>query len=113
MREAGQDQPPLYLTLPGQDVSMKTSLRVERRLGSVAHNHRPRLMLAAAIGDCVHVAGLHVVIRIAREAGFETIMLGPAVAPERVVDAIREHDPEVGRAACRERREGAAGDAAS
>ncbi len=74
---------------------MKTSLRVERRLGSVAHNHRPRLMLAAAIGDCVHVAGLHAVIRIAREAGFETIMLGPAVAPERVVDAIREHDPDL------------------
>ncbi|BAS28872.1 methionine synthase [Limnochorda pilosa] len=52
-------------------------------------------MLAAAIGDCVHVAGLHAVLRIARAAGYRTVMLGPAVAPERVVDAIREHDPDV------------------
>lgn len=56
---------------------------------------RPRLMVAAAIGDCVHVAGLHAVLRIAQATGFRTVMLGPAVAPERVVEAIREHDPDV------------------
>jgi methylmalonyl-CoA mutase cobalamin-binding subunit len=49
-------------------------------------------ILGAAIGTCVHVAGLHHFLKLAEAEGFETISLGPAVSVERLVQAIlREH----------------------
>lgn len=52
-------------------------------------------VLAASIGDCVHVAGVHAFLEMARSVGHETIFLGPAVSVPRVVAAVREHHPDV------------------
>ncbi|MBE3583930.1 MAG: cobalamin B12-binding domain-containing protein [Limnochordaceae bacterium] len=52
-------------------------------------------MVAAALGDCVHVAGLHAVLQTARQFGWQCIMLGPAVSPERVVAAVKAENPEM------------------
>ncbi len=40
---------------------------------------RERLILGAAIGDCVHVAGVVNFLNLAEQVGFRTVMLGPAV----------------------------------
>ncbi|MGD8240448.1 MAG: cobalamin B12-binding domain-containing protein [Armatimonadota bacterium] len=52
-------------------------------------------ILAAAIGDCVHVAGLHAFLRLANAAGYETRFLGPAVSPETLTEEVRQHRPEI------------------
>jgi len=36
-----------------------------------------KTVVAAALGECVHVAGVMKFIRIAEEAGWRTIFLGP------------------------------------
>ncbi|MBE3599346.1 MAG: cobalamin B12-binding domain-containing protein [Limnochordaceae bacterium] len=52
-------------------------------------------MLAAAVGECVHVAGVYRFTQIAQEAGFTVHFLGPAVKVERLLEAIRTQRPEV------------------
>ena len=52
-------------------------------------------VLGAAIGECIHVAGLLSFLRLAEGAGFETVFLGPAVPVADVVGQIREHSPEL------------------
>src|SRR5512133_667782 len=50
-----------------------------------------KTVVAAALGECVHVAGVMSFLRLAEEAGWRTVFLGPAVPVERVVEAAREH----------------------
>ncbi|MFO7173007.1 MAG: methionine synthase [Bacillota bacterium] len=56
---------------------------------------RDRLILGAAIGDCVHVAGVVNFLRLAEEVGFQTVMLGPAVPVADLIAAIGRYDPRV------------------
>ncbi|MGA2491199.1 MAG: cobalamin B12-binding domain-containing protein, partial [Anaerolineales bacterium] len=56
-----------------------------------------KVVLAAALGECVHVAGISNFLRLAEAAGWETIFLGPAVPIERVLEsAIKEKADLVG-----------------
>ncbi|OJX38809.1 MAG: methionine synthase [Chloroflexi bacterium 44-23] len=50
-----------------------------------------KTVVAAALGECVHVAGISNFLRLAETAGWETIFLGPAVPIESVLQAAREH----------------------
>ncbi len=50
-----------------------------------------KTVVAAALGECVHVAGVVNFLRLAEQAGWETVFLGPAVPVERVLAAAREH----------------------
>ncbi len=50
-------------------------------------------IIGAAIGDCVHVAGVYNFLRLAEAQGYETAFLGPAVSLARLVDAIKAEDP--------------------
>lgn len=52
-------------------------------------------ILGAAMGDCVHVAGLYNFLRLAEEQGYHTEFLGPAVELEQIVRAIREQRPDL------------------
>jgi hypothetical protein len=52
-----------------------------------------RLILGAAIGDCVHVAGVVNFLNLAEQLGYETVCLGPAVAIDELLDHIDTHDP--------------------
>lgn len=56
---------------------------------------RERLILGAAIGECVHVAGVVNFLNLAEELGFETIMLGPAVPVSELLAAVDRYDPQV------------------
>lgn len=51
-------------------------------------------ILGAALGNCVHVAGVQAFLDIARTLGNDTIFLGPAVPVKRLVKSIKEHDPD-------------------
>jgi len=47
-------------------------------------------VVAGALGECVHVAGVVNFLRLAESAGWRTVFLGPAVSTERFLDAVRE-----------------------
>ena len=52
-------------------------------------------VLAAALGNCVHVAGIQAFLDMARGEGYETVFLGPAVPVDKFVAAIREQNPDL------------------
>ncbi|MGY5875698.1 MAG: methionine synthase [Candidatus Thorarchaeota archaeon] len=52
-------------------------------------------ILGAAIGTCVHVAGVYRFLRIAEENGHDTLYLGPAVSLEKLFMKIEEYGPDV------------------
>ena len=54
-----------------------------------------RLILAAAIGECIHVAGLLSFLKLAEDAGHEAVFLGPAVGVGTVVEQIRRRGPGI------------------
>lgn len=51
------------------------------------------LILGAAIGDCVHVAGVVNFLNLAEKLGYQTICLGPAIGVDELLDRIAFHDP--------------------
>ncbi len=56
-----------------------------------------KTVIAAALGECVHVAGISNFLRLAEAAGWRTVFLGPAVPIEQVLEAARrEHADLVG-----------------
>jgi methylmalonyl-CoA mutase cobalamin-binding subunit len=59
--------------------------------------HTKKTVVAAALGECVHVAGITKFLRLAEEAGWRTIFLGPSVPiPEVIRSAERENADLVG-----------------
>lgn len=52
-------------------------------------------ILAGALGNCVHVAGVVSILRQAEELGYETVFLGSAVPVDEFIEAIHEHDPDI------------------
>lgn len=52
-------------------------------------------VVAASIGDCVHVAGVTRFLSIAEDQGYETYFTGPATDLETFVDAIVARQPDV------------------
>ncbi len=52
-------------------------------------------VVAASVGDCVHVAGVTRFLNIAEDQGYETYFTGPATDLETFMDAIVVHQPEV------------------
>jgi methylmalonyl-CoA mutase cobalamin-binding subunit len=56
-----------------------------------------KVVVAAALGECVHVAGISHFLRLAEAAGWKTVFLGPAVPVETVLEAaIQEKADLVG-----------------
>ncbi len=58
-------------------------------------NRTEPTVIAGALGNCVHVAGVLSFLNLARSAGYKTIFLGPAVSVEKFAAAVAEHDPEL------------------
>jgi hypothetical protein len=52
-------------------------------------------ILGAAIGDCVHVAGVVNFLNLAEQVGYETICLGPAIGVDELLDQVERHDPAI------------------
>ncbi len=56
---------------------------------------KKKRILLAAIGSCVHTAGVLNFVTLAEKAGYGTRFLGPAVALDDLVAAIREYRPDI------------------
>ncbi len=54
-----------------------------------------KTVIAAALGECVHVAGISNFLQLAEAAGWRTVFLGPAVAPEAVLEAARREKADL------------------
>lgn len=54
-----------------------------------------RKVLAGALGEDAHVAGVASFLRLAEEVGWQTVYLGPAVSIEHFLSAIRHHNPDL------------------
>ncbi len=52
-------------------------------------------IMAGALGDCVHVAGVSRFLTIAEQQGHETLFTGPATDIESFVDLIHQYNPDV------------------
>lgn len=52
-------------------------------------------VLGAAIGSCVHVAGVVNFLRLAEDLGYKTVFLGPANPVSKVIQNIEKHEPEI------------------
>ncbi len=50
-------------------------------------DNRQKTVVAGALGECVHVAGVLNFLRLAEAAGWRTVFLGPAVPIEEFVRA--------------------------
>ncbi len=48
-----------------------------------------KIVIAGALGECVHVAGVSSFLRLAESAGWQTVFLGPAVSIEKFLEAIQ------------------------
>ncbi len=54
-----------------------------------------KTVIAAALGECVHVAGVVNFLRLAESAGWRTVFLGPAVSVEEVIAAARREQADL------------------
>ncbi len=54
-----------------------------------------KTVVAGAIGECVHVAGVSNFLRLAENAGWRTVFLGPAVPPEEFIAAARREKADL------------------
>lgn len=52
-------------------------------------------LITAAIGSCVHVAGVFKFTQMAEQEGYNTTYMGAAVPLERLIDAIKEIQPNI------------------
>ncbi len=55
----------------------------------------PKTIVAGALGECVHVAGVMNFLRLAEAAGWRTIFLGPAVPVDKFLNAIRREKADL------------------
>src|SRR5215207_4591884 len=56
---------------------------------------RMKTVVAGALGECVHVAGVMNFLRLAEAAGWRTVFLGPAVPVEELVAAARREQADL------------------
>lgn len=54
-----------------------------------------KTVVAGALGECVHVAGVMKFLRLAEQAGWRTIFLGPAVSIEDFLKAVKRENADL------------------
>ena len=54
-----------------------------------------KTVVAGALGECVHVAGVSNFLRLAESAGWRTVFLGPAVPVETFLEATRRENADL------------------
>lgn len=52
-------------------------------------------VVAAALGECVHVAGVMNFLRLAETCGWRTVFLGPAVSVDAVLEAAQREGADL------------------
>ncbi|MCW5875372.1 MAG: methionine synthase [Anaerolineales bacterium] len=56
---------------------------------------KQKTVVAGALGECVHVAGVSNFLRLAQQAGWRTVFLGPAVPIERMLEVARNEQADL------------------
>jgi len=56
---------------------------------------KKKFILAASIGQCVHVAGSYNFMQIAKQLGYKTLFMGPATPIMNIITKIKEKQPEI------------------
>lgn len=56
---------------------------------------KQKTVVAGALGECVHVAGVTNFLRLAESAGWRTIFLGPSVPIEEVIETAKRENAEM------------------
>jgi methanogenic corrinoid protein MtbC1 len=51
-----------------------------------------KTIVAAAIGECVHVAGVSNFLRLAEQVGWRVIFLGPATPIQKIIDVAKKEN---------------------
>jgi methylmalonyl-CoA mutase cobalamin-binding subunit len=54
-----------------------------------------KTIVAAAMGECVHVAGVDRFLRLAESQGWRTVFLGPAVPVEKILEVARAEEADL------------------
>lgn len=54
-----------------------------------------KTVIAAALGECVHVAGISNFLNLAERAGWKTVFLGPAVSIEKVMETAKKEKADL------------------
>ena len=54
-----------------------------------------KTVVAGALGECVHVAGVSNFLRLAKQAGWRTVFIGPAVPVERFLEVALEVEADL------------------
>jgi methylmalonyl-CoA mutase cobalamin-binding subunit len=54
-----------------------------------------KTVVAGALGECVHVAGVTNFLRLAEQAGWRTVFLGPAVPVDEFLNAVRREGADL------------------
>jgi 5-methyltetrahydrofolate--homocysteine methyltransferase len=75
--------------------AMKAAMEPLRPLLAAAGAKPAGIVVAGAVKGDLHDIGKNLVISMLEGAGFKVIDLGADVAPERFVEAIREHKPQI------------------
>ena len=69
-----------------------TQASSQNKMASTSHK---KTVVACALGECVHVAGIVNFLRLAEQAGWHTVFLGPAVPPEEAIRAAEEEGADL------------------
>ena len=56
---------------------------------------KQKTVVAGALGECVHVAGVTNFLRLAESAGWRTVFLGPAVSVEAMISAAQRENADM------------------
>mgnify|MGYP002355019605 FL=1 len=54
-----------------------------------------KTLVTAALGECVHIAGVIRFQQLAEKSGWRTVFLGPAVPIEKVIEAARQENADM------------------
>lgn len=79
----------------GGMIMKRAMARLEPLLGAAAENPARRTIVLGTVQHDVHDIGKDIAAMVFRSNGFHVVDLGVNVAPERFVEAIREHRPEL------------------
>lgn len=58
-------------------------------------NQKTKTVVAGALGECVHVAGVTNFLRLAESAGWRTVFLGPAVSVDDMISAAKRENADI------------------
>jgi 5-methyltetrahydrofolate--homocysteine methyltransferase len=76
-------------------LAMKAAMEPLRPLLAAAGAKPAGIVVAGAVKGDLHDIGKNLVVSMLEGAGFKVIDLGSDVSPQRFVEAIREHEPQI------------------